>query len=105
MALLFISAILVESIIGNIFDKLFWIQTNVQMWFKDISYLELWQPLCSADWNQLRVNSCLEYKWANDPCPIHLRASQDFSGPFESVMGYLEKVMDPRNFYIKLSVK
>ena len=24
-----------------------------EMLFKDISYLELWQPLCSADWNHL----------------------------------------------------
>ena len=24
-----------------------------QMSFKDISYLELWQPLCSVDWNHL----------------------------------------------------
>ena len=24
-----------------------------EMSFKDISYLELWQPLCSADWNHL----------------------------------------------------
>ena len=23
------------------------------MEFKDISYLELWQPLCSAEWNHL----------------------------------------------------
>ena len=24
-----------------------------EMWFKDIIYLELWQPLCSVDWNNL----------------------------------------------------
>ena len=24
-----------------------------QMSFKEISYLELWQPLCSVDWNHL----------------------------------------------------
>ena len=24
-----------------------------KMSFKDISYLELWQPLCSVDWNHL----------------------------------------------------
>ena len=24
-----------------------------EMLFKDISYLELWQPLCSVDWNHL----------------------------------------------------
>ena len=24
-----------------------------EMSFKDISYLELWQPLCSVDWNNL----------------------------------------------------
>ena len=24
-----------------------------EMSFKDISYLELWQPLCSLDWNRL----------------------------------------------------
>ena len=24
-----------------------------EMLFKDISYLELWQPLCSVDWNYL----------------------------------------------------
>ena len=23
------------------------------MWFKDISYLDLWQPLCSVDWYHL----------------------------------------------------
>ena len=23
------------------------------MSFKDVSYLELWQPLCSVDWNHL----------------------------------------------------
>ena len=27
----------------------------VQMSFKDNSYLELWQPLCSVDWNHLCI--------------------------------------------------
>ena len=31
-----------------------------EMSFKDISYLELWQPLCSADQNHL-YNFCRRY--------------------------------------------
>ena len=27
---------------------------NLDQWFKDISYLQLWRPLCSAEWNHLR---------------------------------------------------
>ena len=29
-----------------------------EMSFKDISYLELWQPLCSVEWNHL-CNLCI----------------------------------------------
>ena len=41
---------------GNIHVKLYEIWTSVfkeEMSFKDISYLELWQPFCSAEWNLL----------------------------------------------------
>ena len=40
---------------GNIRMKSYEIWTIVQeeMSFKDISYLELWQHLCSVDWNHL----------------------------------------------------
>ena len=41
------NAILKEGIMGNNHVKLYEIWTSGQ--FKDISYLELWQPLCSAD--------------------------------------------------------
>ena len=40
-----------ESIMGNIPVKLYGIRT--EMSFKDISYLELWQPFCSEDRNHL----------------------------------------------------
>ena len=30
-----------------------WPVVQEEMYFKDISFLELWQPLCSADWNHL----------------------------------------------------
>ena len=41
---------------GNIHEKLY---DDLDQWFrriyrlKDISYLELWWPLCSAEWNHL----------------------------------------------------
>ena len=40
---------------GNIVVKLYEFGPVVQeeMSFKDISCLELWQPLCSVDWNHL----------------------------------------------------
>ena len=45
----FVRAILVEGIMRNISVKIFCIWTKVQeMSFKGISYLELWQPLCST---------------------------------------------------------
>ena len=39
---------------GNIHVKLYgiWTSSSGDV-FKDISYLELWQPLCSVDWNLL----------------------------------------------------
>ena len=43
--------LLKESIMGNIPVKLYGIRT--EMSFKDISYLELWQPFCSEDRNHL----------------------------------------------------
>ena len=48
-----IYAILKEGIIGNIHMSYMKFGPVVQeeMLFKDISYLELWQPLCSLDWN------------------------------------------------------
>ena len=46
-----IHAILKESIMGNIIVKS--VPVVQEMSFKDISYLELWQPLCSVDWNHL----------------------------------------------------
>ena len=39
--------LLKESIMENISVKLYGIRT--EMTFKDISYLELWQPFCSED--------------------------------------------------------
>ena len=30
-----------------------WTSGSEDMSFKDISYLEIWQPLCSVDWNHL----------------------------------------------------
>ena len=49
-----IYAILKESIMWYIHVKLYEIWNSVQeMTFKDISYLELWQPLCSVDCNHL----------------------------------------------------
>ena len=40
---------------GNLHVKLYgiWISVQKQMSFKDIVYLELWRPLCSAGWNHL----------------------------------------------------
>ena len=40
---------------GNIHVKLhgIWTSGSKEVWFKDISYLELWQSLCSADRNHL----------------------------------------------------
>ena len=40
---------------GNIHVKLYgiWTSGSKEMSFKDISYLELWQPLCSANPNYL----------------------------------------------------
>ena len=47
-------AILVEGIMRNNSVKLYEFGQVVQkMLFKDISYLELWRLLCSADWNHL----------------------------------------------------
>ena len=51
-----IYATLVEGIMGNIHVKLFFKfgpMVQEEMSFKDISYLELWQPLCSVEWNHL----------------------------------------------------
>ena len=47
-----IYAILNKGIIGNIHGKLYeiWTSGSGEMSFKDISYLELWQPLRSVDW-------------------------------------------------------
>ena len=40
---------------GNIHVKLYeiWTSGSAVVVFKDISYLELWQPLSSVDWNHL----------------------------------------------------
>ena len=40
---------------GNIHVKLYeiWRLVQEEMSFQDISYLELWQPLCSVYWNHL----------------------------------------------------
>ena len=49
-----IYAILVEGIKGNILCNYFELGPVVQeMWFKNISYLELWQPFCSGEQNHL----------------------------------------------------
>ena len=48
-----INAILKEGIMGNIHVKKFCLVVQQDMSFKDNSYLELWQPLCSVDWNHL----------------------------------------------------
>ena len=55
-------AILVEGIKGNNSMKLFEFETVVQeeMSFKDISYLEIWRPFCSAEQNHL-CNSSREH--------------------------------------------
>ena len=45
-----------EATMRNISMKLFEFEPVVQeeISLKDISYLELWQPLCSVEWNHLR---------------------------------------------------
>ena len=50
-----IYAILKKGIIGNIHVNLYEIWTVVQeeISFKDISYIELLQPICLVDWNHL----------------------------------------------------
>ena len=49
-----ICAILVEGIMGKILRKYELGQVvREEMSFKDISYLELWPPSCSAQWNFL----------------------------------------------------
>ena len=49
-----ICSILVEGIMRSTSVKLFCILTNGSVGdvFKGISHLELWQPFCSAEWNQ-----------------------------------------------------
>ena len=51
-----VSSRVVEAIMRNLSVKLFWIWTSGSGWnvIKDISYLELWQPLWSVEWNHLR---------------------------------------------------
>ena len=46
------------------------------MLFKDISYLELWQPFCSVEWNQLCNfgRGCYEEQF----CEIILNLGQRF---------------------------
>ena len=48
------NTILVEGVMGNICKKLFWISLVVQeaMSFKGI--FQLWQPVCSAELNQVQ---------------------------------------------------
>ena len=50
-----IYAILKEGIMGNIHVKLYgtWTSGSGEMSLKDMSYLELWQPLCSVEQNHL----------------------------------------------------
>ena len=49
-----IFVILKKGIMENIHVKLYKLGPVVQeMSFKDMSYLELWQSLCSVDWNHL----------------------------------------------------
>ena len=49
-----ICAILVEGIIRTISAKFFDFGPVIQEeMFKDICYLQLWQSLCSAEWNHL----------------------------------------------------
>ena len=71
-----ICAILVEGIKRNNSVKLFIIWTSVSGGdvFKDISYLELWQPLCSAEWNHL----CNFGRWHHEEqfCEIILNLDQ-----------------------------
>ena len=45
-------------------------------------------------------------KWTYDPCPnsIHCK-NQDFDGPFEILMGHLEKMMGQRHLNIRLMAK
>ena len=57
MAILFgrVEPLIKEGIMGKIRVKLFeiWTSVTAEKSFKDISYLELWQPFCSVDWNHL----------------------------------------------------
>ena len=51
-----IHAILKEGIMGNIHVNLYeiWTSGSDGDVFKEISYLEFWQSLCSVGWNHLR---------------------------------------------------
>ena len=49
---------------------------HVEMSFKDISYLELWQPLCSVDWNHLCNIGRRHHEL--QPCEIILNFDQCF---------------------------
>ena len=47
-----------------------------EMSFKDISYLELWQPLCSVDWHYLCNIGRRHHE--EQPCEIILNLDQRF---------------------------
>ena len=67
---------------GNIHVKLYgiWTSTQMQMSFKDISYLELWQPLYSVDRNHLRNFFSRHHK--EPSCEIILYLDQWFREKF-----------------------
>ena len=47
-----------------------------EMSFKEISYLELWQPLCSVDWNLVCSIGRMHHE--EQPCEISLNLDQWF---------------------------
>ena len=71
-----ICAILEEGIQRNNSVKLFWPVVQEEMSFEDISYLELWQPLCSVDWNHLCIIGRRHHE--EQPCEIILNLDQWF---------------------------
>ena len=77
MTPLFVCAILVAGILGTILLNVFGFESVVQEMFKYISYLDLWQPLNSAEQNLL-CNFC---RWHHEEqyCKIILNLDQWFT--------------------------
>ena len=72
-------AILVDGIMRNISEKLFWIWTSGSVdVVEDVSHLELWQPLCSVERNHI-CNFCRGH-YGEHSCEIILNLNQWFRG-------------------------